>query len=63
MKGSQFSLNGRVGLVTGSTGGIGRAVAEQLTLAGARIAINGRNADKVNTVAVSYTHLTLPTKA
>ena len=53
MKGSQFSLNGRVGLVTGSTGGIGRAVAEQLTLAGARIAINGRNADKVNSVAKS----------
>jgi gluconate 5-dehydrogenase len=53
MKGSQFSLNGRVGLVTGSTGGIGRAVAEQLTIAGARIAINGRNADKVNSVAKS----------
>ncbi|MDE0761124.1 MAG: SDR family oxidoreductase [Planktomarina sp.] len=49
----QFSLSGRVGLVTGSTGGIGRAIAEGLTLAGARIAINGRNEDKVNLVVKS----------
>jgi gluconate 5-dehydrogenase len=53
MKESQFSLSGRVGLVTGSTGGIGRAIAEELTRAGARIAINGRNQEKVNLVAKS----------
>ena len=53
MKESQFSLSGRVGLVTGSTGGIGRAIAEELTRAGARIAINGRNQEKVNLVANS----------
>ena len=51
MKENQFSLSGRVGLVTGSTGGIGRAIAEELTRAGARIAINGRNQEKVTLVA------------
>jgi gluconate 5-dehydrogenase len=48
-----FSLAGRVALVTGSTGGIGQAIAKGLTTAGARVAINGRDADRVRSVAAS----------
>jgi gluconate 5-dehydrogenase len=42
-----FGLDGRIALVTGSSGGIGAAMAEGLAGAGARVVINGRNADKV----------------
>ncbi len=37
--------------MTGSTAGIGRAIAEVFTEAGARVAINGRNSDRVSEVA------------
>jgi gluconate 5-dehydrogenase len=42
-----FGLDGRIALVTGSSGGIGAALAGGLAGAGARVVINGRNADKV----------------
>lgn len=38
-----FSLNGRIALVTGSTGGIGGALAKGLAQAGAKVVINGRD--------------------
>lgn len=51
MNASPFSLAGRVALVTGSTSGIGLAIAKALTAAGARVVINGRNPDHVTAVA------------
>lgn len=38
-------MNGRVAIITGSTAGIGYAIAEQLALAGASVVINGRTAE------------------
>ena len=48
-----FKLDGRVALVTGSSAGIGEALARGLAAAGATVVINGRSADKVTAVAAS----------
>jgi gluconate 5-dehydrogenase len=45
-----FGLNGRTALVTGSTQGLGKGMAVALARAGARVAINGREAAKVEGV-------------
>ena len=48
MSASIFDLSGRVALVTGSSRGLGRAMAEGLAAAGARVVVNGTDAARVD---------------
>ena len=45
---STFQLNGKLALITGSSAGIGFALARALGEAGAHVVINGRNSQKVS---------------
>ena len=48
---SSFQLNGKLALITGSSAGIGLALARALGQAGAHVVLNGRNAQKVSAAA------------
>lgn len=58
-----FDLSGKLALVTGSTQGIGLAIAKGLGLAGARLIINGRDVGKATTVATELSASGIPAMA
>ncbi len=53
-----FDLSGRVAIVTGSTKGIGRAMAEGLAGAGATVVVSSRKQELCDTVAAEVTSAT-----
>ena len=57
-----FSLEGMTALVTGASGGLGSAIAKALAAQGARLAVSGSNADKLESfrAGLGSDHVALP---
>ncbi|WP_426268090.1 3-oxoacyl-[acyl-carrier-protein] reductase [Sphingomonas sp. LHG3443-2] len=57
-----FSLEGKTALVTGASGGLGSAIAKALVAQGARLAVSGSNADKLESfrAGLGGDHVALP---
>jgi 3-oxoacyl-[acyl-carrier protein] reductase len=57
-----FDLSGMTALVTGASGGLGSAIAKALAGQGARLAVSGSNADKLETFRASLggDHVAIP---
>src|SRR6185503_9812700 len=53
MSNELFDLTGKTAIVTGSTKGIGLAIAQALARAGAKVVISSRKADKCEEVAAA----------
>lgn len=51
---SLFDLSGRLALVSGSSKGIGRAIAEGLAEAGAEVVLNARNAEELEATRAAF---------
>lgn len=49
-----FELTNKVVLITGATGGIGGAIAQQMKAAGTTVVVTGRNMDKLSTFDDSF---------
>ena len=58
MSSGLFNLNGKRALITGSSQGIGFALAKGLAAAGVEIVLNGRNAEKLASAGISVTLVT-----
>src|SRR3984885_3582159 len=59
----KIELSGKTALVTGSTTGIGHAIAKGLALAGASVVVNGRTQAKVDAAAAALTRSVPGSKA
>jgi gluconate 5-dehydrogenase len=58
-----FNLDGRLAVITGSSQGIGFAIAEGLAEAGARVVLNGRDASRLSTAARALGGQALPAES